>query len=481
MTIISNDEKSRALPAIAVAASLLIIFSLLRLYCSFGSLWFDEISSIGFANQLNSASEALTLIRHDNNHILNTVYLYMVGKDGGAVSYRLFSVLTGSVSLALLYFIGRRRGAVEALVALFLGGLSFPLIVYSSEARGYAPAIMFALFSFIFITEGRQKKTAYLFALFWVSTILGFLSHLSFIYIYLALGVWSVYPVISKKKKDGTLELIKWHAVPIALLFSLYLINTRHLVIGGGHHYSLSAVVIRAASAAVGAPDYGIWIIPGMIAAIAIFAGGLISVKKSESNETRGEWIFFLCAIIVAPALILIVRRPEVLYFRYFIICFPFFYLLMAHLLAGIFSKNKTAFTVILILFSILNLCHIYSFLRSERGDYLSATLHMAENTKVNEIYVASNHDLQVRTGLAYLLPKLPEGKRMIYLTYSDWKDRPEFAPDWFIYVSPYSRYSPLTVLSFKNGVSYGISKNFGFYGPSGATWTVYKKSRPIK
>ena len=83
--------------------------------------------------------------RHDNNHVLNSLYLHLVGDGAPLYLYRLFAVVCGIASLWVIAHIARRWGHAEALYSVILVATSFPLLVYFSEARGYAPAMLFGL------------------------------------------------------------------------------------------------------------------------------------------------------------------------------------------------------------------------------------------------------------------------------------------------------------------------------------------------
>ena len=162
--MIREGASSRAISRRQYAAlvACLAVFGLLRLAASMGDFYLDEIWSFYFSRQISSPLDVFKL-NHDNNHILNTLYLYMVGGEpfffAGKptfIPHRLFSVLSGVVSLFLVWKIASRQGRVEAFTALVLCGLSYPLVIYSSEARGYSPEIMFALASF-----SVRRKTAF--------------------------------------------------------------------------------------------------------------------------------------------------------------------------------------------------------------------------------------------------------------------------------------------------------------------------------
>jgi len=58
----------------------LFVFSGLIVYCARGDLWFDEIWSIKADESATWVVEIFTRFKHDNNHPLNTLYIYLVGE-----------------------------------------------------------------------------------------------------------------------------------------------------------------------------------------------------------------------------------------------------------------------------------------------------------------------------------------------------------------------------------------------------------------
>ncbi|MGD8255524.1 MAG: hypothetical protein PVF48_14105, partial [Syntrophobacterales bacterium] len=108
--------------------------AVLRVWAAFDDFWLDEIMSLGLAQSISHPWEILTL-HHDNNHLLNTLYLFLIGKQQNWVWYRTLSVVTGTASVAIIAYTTFRRGFLEAATATVLVALSYPLILYSSEAR----------------------------------------------------------------------------------------------------------------------------------------------------------------------------------------------------------------------------------------------------------------------------------------------------------------------------------------------------------
>ena len=69
--------------------------AVLRVWAACDDFWLDEIMSLGLAQGISHSWEILTL-HHDNNHILNTLYLFLIGQQQNWVWYRILSVVTGT-------------------------------------------------------------------------------------------------------------------------------------------------------------------------------------------------------------------------------------------------------------------------------------------------------------------------------------------------------------------------------------------------
>src|SRR5262245_14982594 len=100
-----------------------------------GDLWLDEIWSIRVAQAARIPTEILTRFHHDNNHVLNTLFLWFVGVQSTLFIYRLLAVASGMVALLLVGYLARAWGSAEILLSVALTGFSYPLVLYFSEAR----------------------------------------------------------------------------------------------------------------------------------------------------------------------------------------------------------------------------------------------------------------------------------------------------------------------------------------------------------
>ena len=193
-----------------VAVSIAIVAAIvLRFWASLDDFWLDEIWSWIGAGLLQRPFEVFTRIHHDNNHHLNTLVLYALGRDAPFYVYRLPAVLAGIGTVLLCGQVARQWSHAAAVSATLLTGCSFLLIQYSSEARGYAYLLFFTMASFALIQKSFESQRAIWEALFACCAILGFLSHLTYLFAYVALVAWSIW---RKVRRDGWLS--RQHIVP---------------------------------------------------------------------------------------------------------------------------------------------------------------------------------------------------------------------------------------------------------------------------
>ena len=90
----------------------------LRLAAAGGDFWLDEVVSLNLARHF-SALEIVAApgARHDNNHVLNTLYLHAVEGAASERIYRALSIASGVATVVLMGWIGGRRSRRAALLA----------------------------------------------------------------------------------------------------------------------------------------------------------------------------------------------------------------------------------------------------------------------------------------------------------------------------------------------------------------------------
>ena len=296
-----------------------------------GDLWLDEIWSLLFVEAADKPWEILTRFRHDNNHVLNTLFLYIISPQNNVYLYRLLAVFSGIGSLVILAFIARRQGAIESLFVLFLAGSSYPLILYFSEARGYAPAIFCALVAFASLQKCLRSLSLLNLIVFWSAMILGILAHLTFMMVIVALLCYTVVHEVQAVSllPKRIIRACAIYTVPMAFLIVFYIQFIRHISIGGGPEYGYWDVISNAAGLLLGFPEGSFFSTLAFLCFVGAVATGVYVLYRNGCDQ----WSFFLFVLFVSLALFLSVTRPQYLYFRYLIVCFPVFYLLLGSVL----------------------------------------------------------------------------------------------------------------------------------------------------
>ena len=138
---------------LAVAALTLIGLAL-RMIAARGALWLDEAWSATFAQEAATPIGVIWQINHDNNHILNTLWLQLMGPNAHPLAQRALSIVTGTLAIPLAASIAARRGDAAALTAALAFAISPALLNYGSEARGYAPMMAAFLAMLTLIDRG---------------------------------------------------------------------------------------------------------------------------------------------------------------------------------------------------------------------------------------------------------------------------------------------------------------------------------------
>src|SRR5262245_19465833 len=85
--------------------------AVLRIAAARGDLWLHALWSLSFARYALVPLDLWTTLHHDNNHVLNTLSLFVTTKVFGAhrspIIYRLVPLLSGFASLPLLFCVRR--------------------------------------------------------------------------------------------------------------------------------------------------------------------------------------------------------------------------------------------------------------------------------------------------------------------------------------------------------------------------------------
>ncbi len=381
----------------------------LRVAALSAEFWFDEIWSWELARAAASAWSIFFTLHHDNNHKLNTLYLFCCPDGAPWAWYRAHSVVAGVAAVALAAWIARRWGRVEAIAAALLMASNYWLVLCSAEARGYSLAVAFALLAFAALRAWLERGGRGWLVLFWLPVVLGFLAHLTFLHCYLALFLWSLRH-FARQGKGARAEvgpMLRCHAVPGAFVLVLYFVDVRHMVLGGGPPVPTGEVLTRLLGLGLGGPPAGPRALGrALLAAVGAGWGLWWLARQGES-----VWVFFAVATVGAPALFL-VKRPPFLFERYFLISFVFLLLLLSYSLGDLWRRGpvgRVAATLLLLAVVGGNVWQVLRFVSNGRGQFHEALAFVAEHDDGATIDVTGDHDFRIAKFCAFYGPRVAD------------------------------------------------------------------------
>jgi hypothetical protein len=445
-----------------------------RILGIFSDFWLDEIWTYFRLTSLKTPLEVFTRFTSDNNHCLNSLFMFLIGNTGHWYLYRLPSLAAGLLTLPLVWLATRKAGRIEACIATILAASSYLLINYSSEARGYSLVIFFSIATYYLLQRCLGSPALRWRILLWVCIGLGVLSHLTYLFVLVAAVVWLPYAGFRKHERWTSIArnwVLSFGVPAVALLFFYLLVVSRFKIVGGPP-YDLGAVLAESISYLGGegqivSPLTTLW---GAITLALVINALFLLWRKG-----RSEWLFLFIVILAAPATAVLIHKPEVLFVRYFLINIFFAYIALSCLLAEL-SRRKTAGRIaaglFLLVFLAGNAFQSARLLEYGRGTYREAIRFIGENSDGNLITIASDNPVRNGKLVDFYKPCLPTGKQVLFLE----RYGGATPPLWFI------RHIIGEPPEFSKGIrdiyghEYALKKICPYAGPSGWYWLLYRR-----
>jgi hypothetical protein len=461
--------------AVLICSAVLVAASVVRIVPALGDFWLDEVWTYFSVRNLDTAAGVFTRIHHSNNNHLNSLLFYWIGDRPDWFAYRIPSLAAGIGTVALAAALAGRRGRLEAVFAALLTGGCFALIHFSSEARGYSLAVFFALAATFFLERDLTRPRWVSECLFGACVVLGFLSHLVFLFYCAGAAAQSAWRLLGRNgnRRAAALQLARLHALPVAAFLWLYAVDLRYLEVGGGYSTDFSALFAKTVGYALGLPA-----IPEL-APLYLLLTGAIGLAGFTLSWREGDdsWILMAIAIFVAPLVVLGLMRPEVVAVRYFLIGIALLLLLASRLLAALYRAGGWRRGLCLAaaaLFLIGNAAHTAPFLLRGRGGYSQALLFMARHTDGPRIAVGSDHDFRNEMVLRFYKRHLPDGKVLVYYPRGNW---PRGGPEWLIAHRARRPEHLLRSIRDDAGNRYELAAEFDHAAISGFYWALYRNA----
>jgi len=477
-------------PAHIVLAVLIVALGVgLRVQSAQGDLWQDEIWSLNLAATMSAWHEVFWNVIHDNNHPLNTLYLYLAGPDQAPWVYRLASIVAGALSIVAAGWAVARDGGGRVLIAMLLTAVLYPLVHFGSEARGYGLMILFAYIAFGTVdrAQGPTGAARWLFA---GAVTLGALSHFSILPIVFMMSI----AFGLRRLKDG---LGFWPSVHATMRFSAPAAGGLALI-GAGLIYGLNHLTRGwYGGGAEYCPDEGCFLgaldsivrftTGGFGAGLAGLHSGLFFILMLGAIawlllESRSRALLYATLFIGTPLLYLALGQPNVPFGRYFIAMIAFVPLLLADLAGDLRHRERIGRVLTgLAIFALVsaNAWAVTRFHQVGRGNYSEVYDLITQNAPGQTITVGSDHTFRFSMVFNYLAQRHHLTKTM---RYSAPKDVAHDRPDWLVLVLRKTGVAKkLVCLGGKSAddgspVIYGWIGSSDYWGLAGANWDVYHR-----
>lgn len=465
----------------------LCLGAVLRVMASLNDLWLDEIWTLWMLGQEVNAWPDLVrgAMRHDNNHLLNSAWMHVLGPHRPSLVYRLPSVMAGVVAIAIAWAIGRQRSLAAARFSAAAFAISYLLVNCQSEARGYGIlsacvlAGQWAVQAGFF--RGGQPAAWFAIAAFNAACLLGFAAHATFAFWYLAALPWTAAKIAagdgSAARKLATLAL--WHALPLAAMAVLYSGFLRGMIIGGGPESLLFATVCQAVSLLAGGPAVlpGSAIVAGVLATIAALC--LAQVCRRAADEAA----LFLLAVVLVPAAVIAAAPIPHYAVRYLLVPSISLMVLFGRELTELFARAgrlpaarllRSVMAAVVVAAAAGNLARDAVLIARGRGAYV-ATLDWMRSASADPqgvITCYSNHEFRNRLLVAYHSTSIPGGRYRLF----DADALPPGGAEWYILID--SRHGGVGKerIADRHGNPYRLVRSVRSGGLSPSHWHVYRR-----
>jgi len=477
--MIGGDTKSNDVIWI-VLATMVVCGGVLRAMAAGGDLWFDEIWSLdhlGMALASDDWHDRAALLFHDNTHLLNTLWLYFLGPDASPMAYRSLAVFSGTLGIILGFLVGRRRSVAEGLLFALLLALSYPLVHYGGEARGYAPMMTAALAALWIAELWMDEPTTGRAAAFVAVSLIGIMAHLTFFVVQAAIGLYILWALLrtSGSVVSTGAKLVILFGAQIVYLTVFTALAWDNMVIGGGAFVPPAVAVPALLLPLLGIDAVGT-VDPASLQGIALAVSFAIALLAALFISRSDDRIVLAVTVFVFPLAFVVFQPGAVSTPRYFLAAAPFVLLSATRglmwLLAGA-GRSRLAGRLLVVAFILGNIMMISEFLKGGRGDFNGA-FHQMTSAIEGEATVTAFHERSVDVHLGWWQRQGGTGLRFV-----EKEGEGNEPATWFVSNggrgAESNRYLDRTA-GFDAPVRYerfGVYEHWGF---SGDTWAVYRR-----
>ena len=415
----------------AIGAALVVAGAVLRVLAAQGELWLDELWSFRLVHTVTEPAGIFMRLHHDNNHHLNSLYLWFVTESPVWIRYRLHVLVAGTATLALAALIARREGGrAPALGALLALGGSFLMVLYASEARGYALAVCFAFLAVLLAARFLETGRYWWAALYSIAALFGILSHLTFLHALMGLMVWTACRAVRQNGRgDAWRAFAALHLVPLTALAVIYWLDLRHTIVGGGPVLGTWTVMART-----------LWLCRGQAREQTSRVRSTCHIGRGDGGYV-GDWPAAAVRLRIcgySSQSLPVLLRPSrsltldttLLFERYFLVAASFLTFSFGWLLAAAMRRSYLLGAALALAFLVPNATHIVRLIDLRRGAYLPALQHMTARATQHPVTVGSDHDFRDGRIVEFYRQFVPGGAGLEYHAGVEWAPA---GPEWML------------------------------------------------
>jgi hypothetical protein len=467
-------------PAARAAGAILLLALILRILGARGELWLDELWSLKLIDEVKARHDFLWGLAVDNNHYLNTLYLWIVGADAPVLVQRALSILLGLATVAGAGLALRRSSAAGMLCAMGLFAVSYPMVNYGSEARGYAGLILMTLLA-ILLTESATAGSKRDRRKLGVVNVLGVLFQPIMLGAIAGLMAWSAWmsrPAgrLNLRALRGTIATtattFSWTVrllIPAAAIIAFGVLHAEGYRIAGSVPFTVAGFVSGYGgmlNLLLGLPD-GVPDWAGLLIGAVVCAAGWHLARRNAPDRAALALIF----LAGLPLAMFLARLPNIHYPRYYLASAVVFLLVLGDLFAAAWHRGGTARLLglaFLAAVAVGNLADVSRLLRDGR-DQSAAVMQMIGGA--GPVLVTSDQNVRNRPIVEFFAKRFD-----LPITYVPTAEICAKQPQWLLSSSLDAK-MPEAFDTSVVGCKKTFKKQASFpqWGLSGLPWTVYR------
>jgi len=356
------------------------------------------------------------------------------------------------------------------------------MVVYSSEARGYAGMLLASVMGLNAVDRWKRGSGRFAALELLLATCLGMLSHATYVFAYAGTVAFSIAGVRHCADQRGATDesssdttssdclrssqpawwgVARLHLAPILMIALFYMNFYRNLGIGGGDLPSLAHVLSEAIAWSTGMAT--------LAPALALFATIVLLASRFGRDDLT---IFLLVAGVAAPVGLLTAQYltgnvPPVIFTRYFLVSIFCFIVLTSLTLGRLLEARRPSLravgSVLLAVVLAGNASQIIPLLQTGRGHYGEALADIASLAPTGCIHIGGDHDFRAGMMIDFYAARVVPDHPVMYQSLAT-------RPEWLILKTS------ADAIPFVAGYDQLLS--YEHANPSGWGIDVYRRSR---